>query len=139
MASSTSSLLRAAGPLARAAAGASRSSTLLSAATAALRRLEAPAVAGTSPRHPLAPAALRVERAKSHGNGVRAEQTAITVWFGQGPSLPGPGGGDALRSAVRIGSGVIGAAALAAMTVIAARREEQRKVIDAPTPAVPRD
>ncbi|HSP65886.1 MAG TPA: hypothetical protein VLO10_06820, partial [Candidatus Deferrimicrobium sp.] len=64
---------------------------------------------------------------------------AITVWFGQGPALPGPGGGDALRSAVRIGGGVIGAAARAAMTVIAARREEQRKVIDAPTPAVPRD
>ena len=62
----------------------------------------------------------------------------MTVWFGQGPSLPGPGGGDALRSAVRIGGSVLGAAALAAMTVIAARREEQRKVIDAPTPAVPR-
>jgi hypothetical protein len=137
MASSAPSLLRVAGPLARAAASATRSSTLLSAATAALRRLEAPTAAGQGQRHPMAPAALRVERARSRGNGTRAEQTAITVWFGQGPSLPGPGG-DALRSAARIGGSVIGAAALAAMTVIAARREEQRKVIDAPTPAVPR-
>jgi hypothetical protein len=131
-------MLRVAGPLARAAASATRSSTLLSAATAALRRLEVPAASEAGQRHPMAPAALRVERARSHGNGTRAEQTAITVWFGQGPSLPGPGGGDALRSAVRLGTGVIGAAALAAMTVIAARREEQRaKVLDAPTPAVP--
>ncbi len=131
-------MLRVAGPLARAAANATRGSTLLSAATAALRRLEVPAAPEQGKRHPLAPAAVRVERGRSHGNGMRAEQTAITVWFGQGPSLPGPGGGDALRSAVRIGSGVIGAAALAAMTMIAARREEQRaKVIDAPTPAVP--
>jgi hypothetical protein len=139
MASSTPAVLRVAGPLARMAAGATRGSSLVSAASAALRRLDA-APSQARERHPLSPAAVRVERARSHGNGTRAEQTAITVWFGQGPSLPGPGaGGDALRSAVRIGGSVIGAAALAAMTVIAARREEQRKVIDAPTPAVPRD
>jgi hypothetical protein len=139
MASSAPAMLKAAGPLARAAAGAARSSTLRSAASAALRRLDMPVGPVGSARHPLAPAALRVERARSHGNGVRAEQTAITVWFGEGPSLPGPGGGDALRSAMRIGGGVIGAAALAAMTVIAARREEQRtRVIDAPAPALPR-
>ncbi len=137
MASSTSAVLRVAGPLARAAAGATRGSSLLSAATAALRRLETEPAEGGQ-RHPLAPAALRVERARSHGSGTRSDQTAITVWFGQGPALPGPGGGDALRSAVRIGGGVLGAAALAAMTVIAARREEHRKVIEAPTPAVPR-
>ncbi len=130
-------MLSVAGPLARAAAGSTRGSALLSAATAALRRLESPAATAPVQRHPLAPAALRVERARSHGSGTRAEQTAITVWFGQGPALPGPGGGDALRSAMRIGGSVLGAAALAAMTVIAARREEQRKVIDAPTPAVP--
>ncbi len=130
-------MLRVAGPLVRAATS-MRSSTLLSAASAALRRLETAPAQAQGQRHPLAPAALRVERARSHGNGTRAEQTAITVWFGQGPSLPGPGGGDGLRSAVRIGTGVVGAAALAAMTVIVARREEQRaRVIDAPTPAVP--
>ncbi|MDQ6848312.1 MAG: hypothetical protein M3019_12155, partial [Candidatus Dormibacteraeota bacterium] len=80
---------------------------------------------------------VRVERARARGNGTRTDHTAITVWFGQGPSLPGAGT-DVMRSAVRIGTGVLGAAALAAMTAIAARREEQRsKVIDAPTPAVP--
>jgi hypothetical protein len=130
-------MLRVAGPLARAAAGAARNSGLASAATAALRRLDATDVPGGGQRHPLTPAALRVERARSRGNGGRADQTAVTVWFGQGPSLPGPGGGDTLRSAMRIGTSVLGAAALAAMTVIAARREEQRaRVIDAPTPAV---
>ena len=130
--------LRAAGPLARAAAGAARNSTLRSAATAALRRLDVPAATAGGQRHPLTPAALRVERARSRGNGTHADQTAVTVWFGQGPSLPGPGGGDVLRSAMRIGTGMLGAAALAAMTVIAARREEQRsRVIDAPTPALP--
>ncbi len=132
-------MLRVAGPLVRAATS-MRSSALLSAASAALRRLETPLAQAQGQRHPLAPAALRVERARSHGNGTRAEQTAITVWFGQGPSLPGPGGGEALRSAVRIGTGVLGAAALAAMSVIAARREENRaRVIDAPRPAIPRD
>ncbi len=137
MASNAPALLRAAGPLARAAAGVARNASVRSAMTAALRRIDdAPAVVRS--RHPLTPAAVRVERARSHGNGMRADQTAVTVWFGQGPSLPGPGGGDALRSAVRIGTGVLGAAALAAMSVIAARREEERtKVIDAPTPAVP--
>ena len=137
MASNAPALLRAAGPLARAAAGAARSSSLASVATAALRRLEPPVAAVRGERHPLAPAAVRVERARARGNGTRSDQTAITVWFGQGPALPGPGSGDTLRSAMRIGTGVLGAAALAAMTAIAARREEQRKVIDAPAPAVP--
>jgi hypothetical protein len=83
------------------------------------------------------PAAVRIERAVSKREGERSEQTAITVWFGQGPSLPIPGGASA-RGAMRITTSVIGAAALAAMTAIAARREEARsRVIDAPTPAVP--
>jgi hypothetical protein len=60
----------------------------------------------------------------------------VTVWFGQGPSLPVPGGGDSVRNAMRLTTGVVGAAALAALSVIAARREEQRaRVIDAPVPA----
>lgn len=120
------SVLRMAGPLARAAG-------------VALRRLDTTTAAGRrGDRHPLSPAALRVERARSHRGGERAEQTAVTVWFGQGPSLPSPGT-DPVRSAVRIGGGLLGAAALAAMTVIAARREETRtRVIDAPAPAAPR-
>ncbi len=127
----------AAGPLARAAAGVVRTASIRSAAGAALRRLgEAPPSAAD--RHPLAPAALRIERSRSRRHDERAEQTAVTVWFGHGPALPGPGGGDAVRSAMRLTTGVLGAAALAAMTVIAARREEARtRVIDAPTPARP--
>jgi hypothetical protein len=137
MASTAPGMLRAAAPLVRAAAGAARSSTLRAATTSALRRLERAAPAAGTGRHPLAPAALRVERARSGRKGERAEQTAVTVWFGEGPALPAPGGGDTLRSAMRIGTGVLGAIALAAMTVIAARKEESRaKVIDAPAPAV---
>jgi hypothetical protein len=137
MATSAPGMLRTAAPLVRAAAGAARSSTLRAVATSALRRLEGTSPAVRAARHPLTPAALRVERARSVRRGERAEQTAVTVWFGEGPALPGLGGGDTLRSAMRIGTGVLGAAALAAMTVIAARREESRaKVIDAPAPAV---
>jgi hypothetical protein len=123
MAGTATSMLRMAGPLARA-------------ASTAWRRLDAAAQTGhRGGRHPLSPAALRVERARSHRNGERAEQTAVTVWFGQGPSLPSPGA-DPVRSAVRIGGGLLGTAALAAMTVIAARREQERtRFIDAPAPA----
>lgn len=132
-------MLSAAGPLARAAAGAVRISAIRSAAVrsaagAALRRLDAPS--GRADRHPLTPAAVRVERARSHRHGERTEQTAVTVWFGEGPALPGPGSGDVMRSAMRVGTSVVGAAALAALTAIAARREQARtRVIDAPTPA----
>jgi hypothetical protein len=130
MASSAPAMLRAAGPLARAAAGAVRLSSARSAAWGSA------AAAGRAERHPLTPAAVRVERARSHRHGERSDQTAVTVWFGEGPALPGPGSGDALRSAMRISSGVVGAAALAALTAIAARREEARtRVIDAPTQA----
>ena len=131
MASTAPSVLKLAGPVARAASAAARQGTLRAAADAALRRLEGGT--GRDPRHPLAPAAIRVEQARSRGGGGSADQTAVTVWFGQGPSLPVPGGSDALRSAMRIGTGLLGAAALAAMTAIAARREEARhRVIDAP-------
>jgi hypothetical protein len=108
------------------------------AADAALRRLEPAALGKPGARGPLTPAAVRVERARWRRGEERADQTAVTVWFGEGPSLPAPGGSNALRGAIRLGSGVLGAAALAALTAIAARREESRtKVVDAPTPAVP--
>jgi hypothetical protein len=81
---------------------------------------------------------VRVERARSNRPGERADQTAITVWFGEGPSLPVPGGSNAMRGAVRLGTGLLGAVALAALTAIAARREESRtRVVEAPSPAVP--
>lgn len=131
-------MIRAAAPLVRAAAGAARSSTLRGAATSALRHLERPSPSVTPARHPLTPAALRFERSRSVRHGERTDQTAVTVWFGEGPSLPGAAAGGMLRSAMRMGTGVLGAAALAAMSVIAARKEENRaRVIDAPTPAVP--
>ena len=136
MATNVGPALRMAGPLARAATAAARHRSVRAAVDAAMGQLgRAKNRAGD--RHPLAPAAVRFERARSRGNGDRADHTAVTVWFGQGPSLPVPGGGDPMRSAMRIGSGVIGAAALAAMTVIAARREEARaRIVDA-TATVP--
>lgn len=80
-----------------------------------------------SPRHPLAPAAVRVERSRSRAAGDRSEQTAVTLWFGQGPSLPGPGlSGPALRATMRVGAGILGAAAFAAASTMAARRAEER-------------
>jgi hypothetical protein len=120
MAANAPSVLRMAGPLARA-------------ANTALRRLDIANQPGRrGDRHPLTPAALRIERARSHRNGERAEQTAVTVWFGHGPSLPAPGS-DPVRSAMRFGGGLLGAAALAAMTVIATQREEARtRVIEPP-------
>jgi hypothetical protein len=135
MATSVVPASRITGQVVRAAAAAARHGTVRAATDAALRRLGSASRDGE--RHPLAPAAVRVERARSRRNGERADQTAVTVWFGQGPSLPVPGGGDAMRSAVRIGTGVLGAVALAAMTAIAARREEARaRVVDAPARAV---
>ena len=77
-------------------------------------------VAGNEP-HPLQPAAIRVERTRSSGEA-EATQTAVTMWFGTGPSLPAPGN-SAARGALRVGAGVIGAALVAALTTIAAQRE----------------
>jgi len=78
-------------------------------------------------RHPLAPAAVRVERSRVVADGTRADQTALTVWFGAGPNLPGPTGhGSSARFVMRMTVGVIGAAALGAMGAIAAHREATR-------------
>jgi hypothetical protein len=79
------------------------------------------------PRHPLAPAAVRVERSRAQGDGERSEQTALTVWFGTGPALPGPSPGARAGSlALRAAAGLLAAAALGAMGVIASQREAQR-------------
>ncbi len=87
-------------------------------------------------RHPLAPAALRVERSRVRHASGSADQTALTVWFGSGPSLPAPGlGGRASRAVLRAAAAALGAAALGALAAIAAQREVAR--VDAP-PAVPR-
>jgi hypothetical protein len=80
-------------------------------------------------RHPLAPAAVRVERTSARRGAEKADQTAITVWLGQGPSLPVPG---LSRSPWRVAAGVamtlVGAAAVAAASTLAAQREQQRRL-----------
>ncbi len=93
---------------------------------------------GGSTRHPMAPAAVRVERTRSRGRrGAEAEQVAVTMWFGEGPSLPAPGGRFG-RGAVRVGAGVASAAALAAATTLVARLGERppAKLLPAPRAAV---
>ncbi len=94
-------------------------------------------------RHPLAPAAVRVERTRARHGGELADQTAITVWLGEGPALPAPG---LTRSPWRLAAGVgitlAGAAAVAAASTLAAQREQERRLLsarrvealDAPTP-----
>ncbi|MBV9099577.1 MAG: hypothetical protein JOZ46_02680 [Candidatus Dormibacteraeota bacterium] len=85
----------------------------------------------------LSPSAVRVERSRVRHPGGGADQTAVTMWFGSGPALPGflTLNAPAVRSLVRVTAGVLGAAALAAMTVVAAQREAER--INAPR-SVPR-
>lgn len=89
--------------------------------------LERPSRRGSVAGRPLVPAAVRVERTRTRGGSGKANQTAVTMWFGRGPDLPAPGlGGEALRAAVRLGAGVVGAAALAAMTAVVAQSSAER-------------
>jgi hypothetical protein len=79
-------------------------------------------------RHPLAPAALRVERTRVHG-AEPADQVAVTVWFSEGPALPPivaarPSAG---RAALRVAASLLGAAAVAALTTAAARLAEAER------------
>jgi len=104
----------------------------------AVARLEqgvAPVV--SSSRHALAPAAVRIERSRVRRRRGESEQVAVTMWFGEGPALPAAGGGLG-RGAVRVGAGVLSAAALAAATTFAARLAERpsaRTLPPAPEPA----
>jgi hypothetical protein len=83
-------------------------------------------------RHPLAPAAVRVERTRARHGGESADQTAITVWLGEGPALPAPG---LTRSPWRLAAGVgvslVGAAVVAAASTLAAQREQERRLVSA--------
>lgn len=74
------------------------------------------------------PAAVRIERSRVRaGEGVIADQTALTLWFGEGPSLPGlPTRGHAGRTAVRTIVGFAAAVALGAAGAIVARQEAIR-------------
>jgi hypothetical protein len=82
--------------------------------------------------------ALRVERSRQRMSNGFADQVAVTLWFREGPALPGPsfgGGGSELgRFAVRVGAGLAragiglaGAAALGAATVAANRLDAARQ------------
>lgn len=90
-------------------------------------------------RHPLAPAAVRVERTSARRGDESADQTAITVWLGEGPSLPVPGvSRSPWRTAAGVGITLIGAAALAAASTLAAQREQDRRRLAArPVAALP--
>jgi hypothetical protein len=87
--------------------------------------------------HPLLPSAVRVERSRRRGSNGFADQVAVTLWFREGPSLPGPGtveGGELSRIALRVGIGLAragvglaGAAAVGAATVAASRIEAARR------------
>ncbi len=92
----------------------------------AVRSLAGSRTAGS--RHPLAPAAVRVERSRLRGRrGESGEQTALTLWFGEGPNLPGPSGaGRAVRVMTRAAVAVIGAVAIGAMGFLASQREAER-------------
>lgn len=103
------------------------------AVAAALARFEedrGAALLGSSARHPLAPAAVRVERTRSRGRRGEADQVAVTMWFGEGPALPGPGGRFG-RGAVRVGAGVASAAAVAAVTTLVSRLGGGKTVVSA--------
>jgi hypothetical protein len=76
------------------------------------------------------PAAVRIERSRVHAEGeVVAEQTALTLWFGDGPDLPGistRGRSQATRVAVRTLVGFVAAVALGAAGAVVARQEAAR-------------
>ncbi len=74
------------------------------------------------------PAAVRVERSRVRaGNGVVADQTAMTFWFGEGPALPGfPTRGHASRTAVRTLVGFAAAVAIGAAGAFVASQEARR-------------
>ncbi|HEX6492036.1 MAG TPA: hypothetical protein VF112_00920 [Candidatus Dormibacteraeota bacterium] len=90
--------------------------------------------------HPLLPSAVRVERSRQRAHNSVADQVAVTLWFREGPDLPGTvfshngGGGQLGRIALRVGAGIAragvglaGAAALGAATVAANRLEAARQ------------
>jgi hypothetical protein len=90
----------------------------------------APALFEQGRRRAPRPAALRIERSRLRADGnVIADQTALTLWFGDGPDLPGVTGrgrNQATRLAVRTLVGFAAAMALGAAGAIVARQEASR-------------
>jgi hypothetical protein len=74
------------------------------------------------------PAAVRIERSRVHGEGgLVADQTALTLWFGEGPGLSGISvRGRATRVAVRTLAGVAATIAIGAASAFVARQEASR-------------
>jgi hypothetical protein len=76
------------------------------------------------------PAAVRIERSRVRADGeVVADQTALTLWFGDGPDLPAVtarGRNQATRVAVRTLVGFVAAIALGAAGAMVARQEAAR-------------
>jgi hypothetical protein len=74
------------------------------------------------------PAAVRIERSRVHGDGgLVADQTALTLWFGEGPGLSGISvRGRATRVAVRTLAGVAATVAIGAASAFVARQEAGR-------------
>ena len=101
----------------------------------------APALLDQSRFRSSRPSAVRIERSRVRTEGeVVADQTALTVWFGNGPDLPGVSGrgrNQATRVAVRTLVGFVAAIALGAAGAVVARQEASR--LDGGTPLLLRE
>jgi hypothetical protein len=88
----------------------------------------APGLLEQSGRRGPRPAAVRIERSRIHADGnVVADQTALTLWFGEGPGISGVSvRGRATRVAARTLAGVAAAVALGAASAFVARQEANR-------------
>lgn len=81
-------------------------------------------------RHPVTPAAIRVERTTARYEGGASRQSALTVWFSEGPALPGAApSGPSARTVATTVAGIVGVVALGALGVMAVQR--QPRLIDA--------
>ena len=87
-------------------------------------------------RHPLTPAAIRVERTTAKYEGGTSRQSALTVWLTEGPALPGPApGGPSARTVAGAVAGIVGVLALGALGVLAA--QQQPRLVEGPRPEHP--
>lgn len=100
-------------------------------------------------RNPLTPAAIRMERSTAKYEGGTSKQSALTVWFGEGPALPGPApAGPSARTVAGAVAGIVGVVALGALGVMAAQqqprlvdgsRQERPRRLHQPSSAPPSD
>src|SRR5437868_6088735 len=87
-----------------------------------VRAVDMRSVLPPPPPHPLLPSAVRVERSRRRGGRGFADQVGGTLWFREGPALPGRGtgggggGGELSRIVLRLGVGLARAGAGLAAT-----------------------